>query len=278
MATFFKDFDKESKDHFSKRYSGGAWTIESKLKGRDGELVVNPNADGRGVKVDLERRMAAHGVTAVATARPGGLLGKVKWERAFGGWWHHVEFVVPCWPLACEGPCDGEMVYEGRVQGIAAMHDRITHDTVDGGVSFALTPNMSVGGGLSYGISERAVGSWSAGARLVAPSVGVLSVTTRGLERWAVGAVVDGRRFSWGTVKLASRVEYGRTAAKCDAVVGAELTLDGVPDTALCAKLDNNGVFGLGVIRHFRDAWRATLNVEGRCCGAMKVGLMLTRE
>ena len=275
MSTLFKDYGKEVHDFLTEPFSGGLWKIKSKQKVREG-MLVNPCADAKGVQIKLDCLLPWHGVELMAKARPTGLLGQLKHTRAVGGTRQKTKLSMPCVPCSCV--CDGELEHEGHYAGGLSLHDRLTREVADGFLSYAVTPTVAFGGGVSYCVADRKVGSWSVGGRALAPFGGVVHVTTCGLQRWVGGVVLDARRLSWGTVKLGSQLEYGRHSKTCHAVAGVEITSNGVKDTKLCGKIDNNGAFGVALVRLFANAWRAALSVEGGRGMKPKIGVVVTRE
>jgi len=264
----FKDFDKDVKDLLTKQY-GTAWKIESKFKGPKDTVFINPQADSKGVNVDVEYECANTGAKIKTNVNSNlAIKPKVTYENGA----HKVEAST----TGDVRDLDYELNYELKEKGFAAGL-KLTKKAVDASAVVSVAHHCVVGGGVTYDLSGKAPLGYTLGARYNAKGT-ILNLSTAALKSFSIGAL-KGLTIAGQDATVASQVTYSST--KTDVVVGLEIPCLLSPETSTW-KLRVNSQLNVAValIRKFGDSWKAALSYEyvQKNNNALQFGLQLIRE
>jgi len=253
----FKDFNKDVKDLLTKNYQDG-WKVESKLKAPDHDIIVNPQYTAKdGWSADLESADKAHGLKFKVSV--GKDLSKVKPRVTYEQAGHKVE-------VAASLDKKYEVVYEGQYKSIL-IHDKLTNDNVESGLSVEIIPGLSAGAGATVTLSGQ-LKEWSAGVHYK-NSGRVVDVTTKAAQTFTIGTLIpvaiQGHKLS-----VAAQIDYGK---QLKTQVGIQTTCPCGTGATLKFRVDNTGALSAAIIKTYK-AWTAALSYD---VNSKQVGLLLTQ-
>lgn len=254
---FFKNYCKDSKDLLTGNYSvGGAWKVESKFKGPDGVLYVNPSASAAGISADLEFNFAPFKTKTTVTDK-GAITPKVIFDDGA----NKVEASIT-------QDLKYSVVYEGKF-GPIMVQDTVAAGVADFYLSYSLGP-ISVGGGAAYNFEKSSLKSWSAGAFFADGGI-FAAVTTDALASYNAGAVfpVD---LGGQKVSLAANATFGSALAW---QVGAEAGCFLCPAGKFRVKVDQALKLHFAWFAKLSDNWKFAFGAEPL---DKKFGFTFTRE
>lgn len=257
---FYKDYNKDVKDLLTKNY-GTAWKIETKFKGAEQTVFINPGATSKGVTVDVQYNMKPF-KTVTTVDDKGGVKPKVTYEKDG----HKVEAWV-------DRTKAFEVAYEGKFPGDVMVHDKLTAKAADAYVS-AKYQQFSVGGGLCYNIEKSTLKSWGAGLHYADKGI-VANLTTEALKTYTTGVLfpltISGQKFSFAAQTICGHDKFEwavGTEGDCFLIKGAKFR----------ARIDNTLKVAFAHIDKLSDCWKAATSVEIASKDSVKVGVTFTRE
>jgi len=268
MPALFKDLDKETSDQLTKQFigkDGTTWRVESKYKGPWDTLFVNPQADGKGVTVDVEYNLKAANLktkTNVSTA----LVIKPKVTFEDGG--HKVE-------VSTKGDVrefDYEASYELKEKTFAA-NVKVTPKAAEGFATLSVAHHCLVGGGIDYDLTgSKNPLSWAAGARYNRPGT-TASLITRNLTTFSVALR---QKFDLLGKDAHAAALVSQSKNGLDYTIGLEHDCFLGTGSHLKFRINNKYALGAAIAKDFGDGWKAALGWEST--NVDKFGLLLTRE
>lgn len=256
---FFKDYGKEVKDLLSKNYqSAGAWKLESKTKGKPGQLIVNPNASNDGINADFEYKLTDYPASFKVNLNP-------KFETKLTTTYTRPDIGK------IEATVDSERAvttaYEGK-HGKVAVNATGTKSAVSGGLSFGANENLALGAGATYNIDSRAI-NWTAGARYFQDGA-IAAVTTADLKTYQT-SVQYPFKFSDYSGTVAASVECG--SGKFAATAGLEIPCVLIKGNRVRVRVNNNRKWAASYIYDLKN-WTASVTIDD----SLKPGLLFTYE
>jgi len=269
MPVLFKDLEKEASDQLTKQFigkDGTTWKVESKYKGAWDTLFINPQADGRGVTVDVEYNVKAANLktkTNVSTA----LVIKPKVTIENGA--HKVE-------VSTKGDVrdfDYEATYELKEKTFAA-NVKVTPKAAEGFATVSVAHHCVVGGGIDYDLTGGAKSplAWAAGARYNRPGT-TASLITRNLQTFSVALR---QKFDLFGKEAHAAALVAQSKSGLEYAFGLEHGCFLGTGSHLKFRINNKYAIGAAIVKDFGDGWKAALGWEST--NLDKFGLLLTRE
>lgn len=259
MATFYKDFNKEVKDLLTKNFQQvETWQIETKNKGPDATIFVNPQANNHGVSVDVEWNNKAAGVeTKTRVDSKGNVKPKVTYKTGD----HKVEASI-------DRALKYEVVYEGKF-GKLAVNDKLTPSEAEAAFSFAVAPHCFVGASVAYNISKATL-HWSAGTRWSNNGI-LFDVVTHDLKTYTTGLLAP---LTVAGKKITFAGQVACTKGEAHEKVGVELPCILFAGNTLKAHVDSSFKYALTYIAKLPGGWKSALTVDS----SLKYGVLFQRE
>lgn len=258
MAPLFKDFAKDAKDLVEKNYTdAGAWKVESKYKGGDCDVFINPQVSHGEVSVDVEYNCKTYGLKTKTSVSKKGFDPTVTYEKDG----HKVEVVVH----------KHEVSYEFK-SGALTVNDKLSAAAVSAGVAYDVAAGVTVGAEVEYDLKGHALQSWSAGA-LYKSTLFTAAVTTRALKHYVTGVVVPVDVAAIPNLKFVVFSDCSHTGTKVN--VGTEFGCPFGTGFTLRAKVDKSLKVSFAAIRKFADGWKAAFSFDSTFKG---VGVYIVRE
>jgi len=250
------------KDFLTKNYAeGGAWQIESKFKGPDRKIFVNPHANSKGINVDVEYGIKEYGIkTKTNITDKLGVKPTVTYEQGA----HKVEFTT-------DRSWKHELKYEGKV-GPATLLETLTATDATASVAVLVAPGISVGGAATYSLGASEIKSWEAGALYSANNI-TADVYTIALKKYVAGVkfpfAVAGQ-----AVTVGAQVDHSEKGSVV--TVGVETKCVLCDCAKIRAKVRSTGAFAVSYIAKLSDNWTASVTFDSEASSTL--GLWLTRE
>lgn len=261
----FKDFSKETSDLLSKFHMApGAWKVESKLKGGNDTVFVNPTATNEGVSADVEYKSTAQPVAVKVNLVPSGIK-KVTTTIDKSG--HKVEVVTALKDNKFDAV---ELTHEHKC-GKLAINDKLSKKALEIFTSFKATDFIFLGAGATYGFNNKAL-SYQIRARFAQKGGITADVATSDLKSFAAGVnyplVIAGKK-----VSTAAQASYNVDKKDLTITTGAELNCIVFPKNSLRFKVDNKKSASVAYIARL-PGWTAAVSATQKC----QLGLNLILE
>ena len=250
-VTLFKDFNKETKDLLTKNYMGaGKWKLESKVKGANDQLFINPAATNDGITVDAEYKTSQYPVAIKTTFTPTAVKKTTVTytDKAYGKF----EVATDC---KFDAP---EFSYETIFKGVS-ITEKITKKASEALVAYAPIPALTVGAAINYAFDSKAIKS-TLGARYSCKECGIVAnATTNDFKAFTAGAIynVDVK----GTKgQVAAQVDYSK-AAGAKVAFGGETGCQFIKGNSLRFRVDTDKKFTAAYIAKLKT-WTAALTIH----------------
>nr|CCD13835.1 unnamed protein product [Trypanosoma congolense IL3000] len=260
----YKDFHKDAKDLLTKNYSSsGKWKLESKFEGPKDRLIVNPTVTSDGVlTTDLEYSVSKCGAAFKASYLPttSDITGTVTYQRRD----HKVEGV------ASKGG-KYEVSHEGNIHGLVSVHEKLTNNLLEVGLSTAVAPHCSVGCGAAYRLDGKSGCDWTAACRYARPGY-TAAVRTNKLLTYTTSVTARVPECPHRVV-LGAEVVCGRGQA-WTGVLGVEVDCLVVKGNVLKARLNKELDWAFSYIAKLVDNWSVAVTVDKR----LKPGFLITHS
>lgn len=259
MPPQFKDFNKDVKDLLTKNHVAlGEWKLESKFKGPDAQLYINPQVVKGHMTVDLEFGMKEHGAKAKVSVGQSKLLEQavVTWEKQG----HKVEATTK-----------GELTYELQ-RGQFAMLDKLTKSRLEAAASWQCCSPAVLGASAAYDYQSNALAAYAVGFRYVQAPYTVNVTADLKEKKFTTGAVIPIEK-----VKTAIQADC-KVSGEATVTAGAQFTCPfGNVITVKATKLPNHAVeASVNILRKFADGWKAALTLTTK--DYKKIGVYVVRE
>ena len=268
MPIFFKDFDKETSDQLNKQFigkDGSAWKVESKYKGPWDTLYINPQADSKGVTVDVEYNLKA---AKLKTKTNVNTNLEFKPKVTFEDGAHKVEVSTK----SDVRNLDYEATYELKEKGFAA-NAKVNQKAVEAAGVLSVAHHCVVGGGAEYDLTGKGNLSWAAGARYNRPGT-TASLTTANLKSFAVALR---QKFDLLGKDLFAAVQVSHSKDSGLAYkAGLETQCPLGTGHTIKVRMDNKFAVGVAASRDIAVGWRYAVGWE--CQEHAKFGVVFTRE
>ena len=249
-VTPFKDFNKETKDLLTKNYMGaGKWKLESKVKGGNDQLFINPAATNEGITVDVEYKASAQPIAVKTTFSPSALK---KTTVTF------TDKVYGKFEVATDAKFDApEFSYESVFKGVS-VHEKLTKKASEAFLAFSPIPVLSLGASANYTFDTKAVKT-SLGARYSCKECGlVANATTNDFKAFTVGAIYN---VALNEIKgqVAAQVDYSKNATKI--ALGGETGCLFFKSNAIRVRVDSDKNITAAYIAKLKS-WTAAITVH----------------
>jgi len=262
MAPLYKDFSKDASDLLSKLYGeSGLVIIESKVKGADNEVFINPGFDKAGAKVDVQYNVKKYGLKTKATIAQKTWMPDVTVTYETGP--HSIE--------AAQGK--QQLTYEYKA-GAFAVQDRVTPKEVAASVAWECCKPAVIGAAAQFDLSTSTLTEIGAGFAYNSAlgQVSIQATRAKGtmLYDTAVLAPIKVDFLKRWKIALTARCTHGSARV----VAGTEFECP-ITKSTVRAKIDNTFVVTLAIIRKFANNWQGAVSIDSK---TQKVGLRVICE
>jgi len=257
----YKDFGKEPKDLLSKLYQEpGTWKLESKFKGSDQELFVNPQFDKGAISVDVEFNVKQYNLKTKTTLTSQGL--GVAPNATYEAHGLKAELSV----------VKQELTVEYKVGAISASLEKVTQAGATASVAYQCCDPAVIGANANVDFSKGLKG-WGIGARYTHGNY-IASLTTETLKKFVTSVIVP-VDVAGIAAKVALTTECGG-GKPFDFTVGTEFACPICCGNTMRIKVNKALNPSLAIIRKFADGWKGAITFDlASCC---KFGVYVVRE